>query len=122
MTTKGDFNNTRNWLDKIYKHIPSPTLMKLGQEGVANLKAMTPVDTGITADAWRYSIERYSKGAELYFINDAHPGVSANIVILKHYGHGTRNGGYVPPNDFINPALSRVMNDGPDLIAKEVFE
>lgn len=122
MVTKGDFNNSRNWLDKIYKHIPSVTLMRLGQEGVANLKANTPVDSGITASAWRYSIERYSKGAELYFLNDAHPGVSANIVILKHYGHGTRNGGYVPPNDFINPALSKVMNDGPEEIAKEVFE
>lgn len=122
MVTKGDFENTKSWLDKIYKHIPSITLMRLGQEGVANLESMTPVDTGVTANSWRYSIDRRRLGAELTFTNSHAPGSSAPLVILKHYGHGTRTGGYVPPNDFINPALAKIMDEGPDEIAKEVFE
>ena len=40
--------------------------------------------------------------------------IKERIVSMKfgnsQYGHGTRNGGYVPPRDYINPAMAPVFN------------
>jgi hypothetical protein len=44
----------------------------------------------------------------LSFNNDAqNDGVP--IAILIQYGHGTGTGGYVAPNDYINPAMKPIF-------------
>ena len=55
----------------------------------------------------------------LAFTNDVqNQGVP--IVILLQYGHGTGTGGYVQPNDFINPAMKPIFQKIADDAWKEV--
>ena len=89
-------------------------LKKYGDEGVAALREMTTKDTGETASRWSYEITEKGETITLAFTNDAqNDGVP--IAILIQYGHGTGTGGYVQPNDYINPAMKpifqRIAND-----------
>lgn len=78
---------------------------KYAEQGLASLMIRTPVDTGVTAQSWRYIIG----DDRITFVNDNVPN-GIPVVILLHYGHETQNGGYVPPNDFINPALQPIFD------------
>lgn len=107
----GDFKDLEVWLKSYKTNTPLSSLNRAGSDGVAALQRATPIgETGKTAAGWRYGVKKSSKGYELSFYNDSHPETTANIPILLQYGHGTRNGGYVPGRDFINPALNPVFN------------
>ena len=41
-----------------------------------------------------------------YTISDGTP-----LVVLIKQGHGTNNGGYVPPNDFITPIVEKTAKE-----------
>lgn len=79
------------------------------EEGLRALEAATPRDTGLTAGSWSYEIVKTGDGIKINWtnsnINQGHI-----IAVLIRYGHGTRNGGYVPPNDFITPALQPIFD------------
>ena len=121
--TSGKFNNTLKWLDDVKNKVPTETLKAIGKEGVTKLSAATPKgETGETAAGWGYTVEKNSSGAELSFHNDAHPETAVPVAMLIQYGHGTGTGGYVPPIDYINPALNALFDSAGDRIAKELFE
>ena len=71
-------------------------------------RAATPARTGKTASSWSYEIIKADNKYELTF-NNANVNRGENIAILIQYGHGTATGGYVPPTDYINPALSDIF-------------
>lgn len=122
ITTSGDFKNTISWLNETKNKVPTSTLNSIGREGVNALKAATPKgETGKTAAGWSYRITKNRSGAELAFINNSHPETQANVARLIQLGHGTGTGGYVPPIDYINPALRSQFNSAGDRIAKEMF-
>ena len=122
-TTSGMFNNTLKWLDDVKNKVATETLKAIGKEGVTKLSAATPKgETGETAAGWGYTVEKNSSGAELSFHNDAHPETAVPVAMLIQYGHGTGTGGYVPPIDYINPALNALFDSTGDRIAKELFE
>lgn len=121
ITTSGEFRNTISWLNDTKNKLPVSSLNDIGRRGVASLKASTPRDTGLTAAGWQYKVARNRSGADVVFYNTAHPS-SANIAMLIQYGHGTGTGGYVPPIDFINPAMRPIFNIAGDQIAKEMFK
>lgn len=77
-------------------------------KGLASLEAATPRDTGLTAGSWSYKIVSAGDGLSIEYHN-SNQNQGANIAVLIRYGHGTRNGGYVPANDFITPALKPVF-------------
>ena len=79
-----------------------------GRRGVRALRAATPARTGKTASSWSYEIVKTDNKYELTF-NNANVNRGENIAILIQYGHGTATGGYVPPTDYINPALSDIF-------------
>lgn len=126
--TKGGgkpWNKTALWLAGIggvsgalyYKVIS--TLNRYGQVGVDALVANTPVDSGETARAWRYSVGLDRKGFKITWYNDnINEGV--NIAVILQYGHGTGTGGYVEGIDYINPALQNVFKDIADAVVTEV--
>jgi hypothetical protein len=94
-------------------------LKKYGDDGVRSLQEYTPRDTGETASSWRYTITEDGDSVTLSFINDAqNDGIP--IAILIQYGHGTGTGGYVQPNDFINPAMQPIFQKIADDAWKEV--
>ena len=120
MTSSGSFKNTTNWLLKVSGSQTNAILTRIGQAGVAALSRGTPRRTGATASGWAFKINKTSSGSEVIFYNNAHPETSVNVAKLIQYGHGTRNGGYVPGIDYINPALKSVFATGIDQLFREV--
>lgn len=110
------------WLKKVQTRSPAGPLRGLGQNGVKNLSSLTPVDTGETASHWSYQVNKSSGGYQLYWKNDAHTETSANVAMLIQYGHGNGHGGYIPPRDYINPALRPIFTTGVDRMLKEVLK
>lgn len=117
--SKGDWNKTFSFLDKASKVFFNKSLLnRYGEMGVRALREATPKDTGDTANSWSYEIEENNGSVRIIWKNDSTTKDGIPIVVLLHYGHGTRNGGYVQGRDFINPAMRPVF----DKIAKEAWE
>ena len=94
-------------------------LEKYGEQGVAALSAATPKDTGLTADSWFYEIEDGAGTSTITFGNhNVKDGV--NIAVILHYGHATRNGGYVVGYDYINDAIRPIFDNLAEAAWKEV--
>lgn len=108
ITSTGSFKKTRKYLDSIYKQDYIRILNQYGQMGVELLKEATPIDTGLTAESWDYTIEI---NRDSYTISWTNSNTTDNIpiVILLQYGHATRNGSFVEGIDFVNPAIEPVF-------------
>ncbi len=119
VTQTGEFNKITRYLERSKHRLGIGIFDKYGKMGVDALTAATPVDTGKTADSWRYEIQNDANGMTLSFHNDnVNKGV--NIAIILQYGHGTGNGGWVEGRDYINPALQPIFDELADKIWKEV--
>lgn len=119
ITSKGDWNKTFNFLNKASKSVFHRSLFeKYGEMGVRALREATPKDTGDTANSWSYEIEETEGSVRIIWKNTSTTKDGIPIVVLLHYGHGTRNGGYVQGRDFINPAMRPVF----DNIAEKAWE
>jgi hypothetical protein len=116
---KGSFKKTETFLRNGQRLNVIAILRRYGDIGVSALSAATPSDSGLTANSWDYQIERSQWGWQITWTN-THENKGANIAILIQYGHGTGTGGYVPPNDYINPAMKPVFDKMADDIWKEV--
>ena len=116
IVTKGDFNNTFRFLNKMSKFQINKILEKYGQMGVEALRSATPVDSGKTAESWGYEISIGKEGATIYWTN-TNQNKGVYIAVILQYGHGTGTGGYVQGVDYINPAIRPVF----DKIAEEAW-
>lgn len=116
----GDWSNMEAFLKKAMRPESAQSeLRRMGEEGVRALSAATPKgETGETSAGWRYRIEPNSKGYQLYWYNVAHPHTTTPVAILIQYGHGTGTGGYVPPIDYINPALNPIFQSALERLSK----
>jgi hypothetical protein len=114
---KGSFKNTERFLSKAKNLQVMSILQRYGQQGVSALASRTPYNTGITANSWDYNISKEYWGYKLTWSNSSRNG-STNIAILIQYGHGTGTGGYVPPYDYVNPAMRPIF----DQIAEEIWK
>lgn len=106
---KGDFSKLTRFLERAREAVRLGELDKYGREGVAALASATPVDSGLTASSWSYTIEHESGSVAIAFHN-SHINKGVPIAIILQYGHGTRNGGWVQGRDYINPALQPVFD------------
>ena len=111
---KGDFSKLTRFLERAKEAVRLGDLDKYGREGVAALASATPVDSGLTASSWYYTIEHKNGLSSINFHNsNIQNGVP--IAVILQYGHGTRNGGWVEGRDYINPAIQpifdRIAND-----------
>lgn len=117
--SRGDFKRTETFFDKMLKGDIYQQLEKFAREGVAALAAATPIDSGLTAESWAYKIVKTPRNLTIMFTNsnvvDGRP-----IAILLQYGHGTGTGGFVPGQDYINPALKPVFDRIADNVWKAV--
>lgn len=122
LTMLSSSGNTKN-MDKFFKKFSKDAFLamlhKYGQIGVDLLSERTPKDTGKTAGSWYYTINHTKSGYQIYW-NNTNETNGIPIVILIQYGHATRNGGYVAPNDFINPATQEVYDMLTNEIRKEL--
>lgn len=113
---KGDFSKATRFLERAKEAVHLGDLDKYGRAGVAALAAATPVDSGKTADSWRYEIVQEKGVARILFCNsNVQNGVP--IAIILQYGHGTGTGGWVQGRDYINPAIQPIFEQ----IAKDAW-
>lgn len=112
---KGDFRNTEKFFKSLMQKDYLAILDKYGQLGVEALSAATPVDTGLAASSWGYSIEHEQGSVRLIWTNDDLEG-GINVVVLVDRGHATKSGGWVPGQHFIDEAISPIIAQ----IAREV--
>lgn len=104
-TQKGKLTNASKWLQKSRNNEIKNIFKAYGEVGVTALMEATPKDSGETAYSWEYRIVENAKGVELIFVNNAHPELKVNLAMLIQLGHATGTGGYVPPVDYIRPAI-----------------
>ena len=83
------------------------------------MAAATPVESGKTADSWRYEVAYSNGAAKINWIND-NINEGQVIALLIQYGHGTGTGGWVEGRDYINPAIQPIFDEIRDKIWKEV--
>jgi hypothetical protein len=107
---RGNFEKTLRFLKAQRKLQTYAILQHYGARGVAELAAATPADTGLTAGAWSYVVEDGGGTYSINFTNSEMTTDGVPIVVLLTFGHGTRTGGYVSPNNFINPALQPIFD------------
>ncbi len=113
---KGDFSNTKRFMERLKETVKCSNLDAYGKKGVAALSAATPVDTGLTANSWKYEITHDKESATISFTNtNIQNGVP--IAVILQYGHATRNGGWVQGRDYINPAIQPIFDE----IAKDAW-
>lgn len=92
-------------------------LERLAQQGVTALESATPVDSGLAAGSWAFTIERSRGSARIEWVNnDVENGFP--VAIMLQYGYGTGTGGYVQGRDYINPAIKPIF----DMIADQVWK
>lgn len=116
-SSSGSFDNTEIFLKKMKAGTPYSILEKYGQRGCDALASATPVDSGLTASDWFYTITKKGKHYSISWHNrNVVTGVP--VVILIKYGHATRTGGWVQGRDFISPAIRPIFDD----IANKVWE
>ena len=116
---QGDFSKLSRYLERTKEAVKIGDLDKFGREGIEALASATPVDTGLTASSWYYKIKHENGSVTITFYNsNVQNGVP--IAIILHYGHGTRNGGWVQGRDYINPAIRPVFDKIADNAWREV--
>lgn len=118
-THKGNFNNTENWFKKLLKFDTMSILRKYGEMGVNALRAATPVDTGLAADSWKYTIESNGASTKIVWENSDIEG-GCSVVVLVDRGHATKSGGWVPGQHFIDPAIEPIIKRLNDELWEEV--
>lgn len=116
----GDYRKLHSYLERLLEIAKAGTLDKYGRAGVEALQKATPIDTGETADAWSYSIERHDYDVSLVFSNSNNEN-GVNVAILIQYDHyNTKSGGIIRGIDYINPALKPIFEEIADNLWKEV--
>lgn len=88
-----------------------PTFETVGKVGLKQLVDNTPVRSGKTANSWTMDITETNNNLDLIYSNSNTSSDGTPLVILIKQGHGTRNGGYVPPNDFITPIVEKTVKE-----------
>ena len=107
---KGDFSRLEKYFSKVIDATTMKHLSRYGEEGVEALKSATPVNTGVTAQSWRYEIEKTSTGYAISFHNDNIVNGWFNVALMLDVGHGTGRGGWVEGRNYIEPALRPVFD------------
>lgn len=105
--SSGDWSRTIKFLETISKkQWLEETLQKYIDEGCSLLAAATPKRTGETADSWYGEVNVSGSSISLEWHNRKMGNDGRTpVVFLMINGHGTRTGGYVPPNDFVSPVM-----------------
>lgn len=117
----GSFDRTREWLNRLGQDKMMINVMEhMGQAGVDSLERTTPKDTGETASSWGYDLQVRRNKSELSWYNTAHPHVPGSIARMIYTGHGTGTGGYVPPRDYITPAMNPIYEQAVYRIVEEM--
>lgn len=116
---KGDFKKLDNYFLKSKKIVKFDDAESFAITCIERLKAVTPADSGLTADSWDYTITKEKNSVHIEFFNrNIQNGV--NVALLLEYGHGTKNGGWVEGKNYIAPTVLKTYLDIVDNTWKEI--
>jgi len=101
LESTGSFDKLEKHLSRMQKHAAFANLERFGQAGVDALSSATPVDEGLTATSWKYSVVR-EKGKYIVTWYNTNVVSGVPVVILIQYGHATSNGGWVEGKEVID--------------------
>lgn len=107
---KGDFSKLTRYMERVKNVVRMGDLDKFGRAGVAALASATPVESGLTASSWYYTIIR-KKGSVAIEFNNSNLQNGVPIAIILQYGHGTGTGGWVQGRDYINPVIQPIFDE-----------
>lgn len=114
--SSGSTSNMESFLHSMQRMDIRQLVEPYAQEGVAALRAATPVDSGLAASSWGYEITGDRDTVTIKWTNtDVENGFP--VVVMLQHGYGTGTGGYVQGRDFINPAVRPIF----DKIAEGVW-
>lgn len=116
ITQKGDFNTVEKYLRRLKTQEVFSVLSKYGSLGQNALSNATPVESGLTAASWYYTIQQRPGYYSIRWHN-SHIESGIPIAVILQYGHGTGTGGYVQGRDYIMPAIRPIF----DQIAAEAW-
>ena len=120
LSSKGDYGKADEYFEELKDVFEDMSyLEQYGQMGVDCLAAATPKDTGKTAESWDYEIVDSEDRKKVVWTNSNVNG-DFNVAKELQYGHGTGSGGWVPGQDYINPAMEPVFDEIVDAVVEEV--
>lgn len=119
IVSNGSFDKATAYLERLKMLKFDNILNSYGQKGVDALRGASPRETSELADSWSYTITRSNGLAKIEWHNSDIEG-GYNVALLVQYGHGTNHGGYVPPHDYINPAIDPIFEELSRQIGEEV--
>ena len=112
-------DKTDNFLKVSIKKIKQIDFEKYGEAGVAALASATPKATGKTAASWYYTVKNQNGIISITF-NNSNIVNGVPIAIVLHYGHSTKNGGWIQGRDYIKPAIRPVFDKMTNKMWEEV--
>ena len=119
ITQKGSFKNTERYLARLKTAQLFAVLNKYGSLGQNALSNATPVESGLTAASWSYTIEQRPGYYSIRWHN-IHIESGVPIAVILQYGHGTGTGGYVQGRNYIMPAIRPIFDQMANEAWKEV--
>lgn len=114
---RGGFAKTRQFIEHAQELEFASIMHKYGQKGVELLARATPVRTGKTQASWSYEIALDRKGRPYLDFYNSNTIRHTSIVKLIVYGHATKQGLWIEPNDFITPVIQPLFKE----LAKELW-
>lgn len=109
ITQKGSFNRTEAYLRRMKDAQRWAVLNKYGSVGQNALSNATPVDSGLAANSWSYSIQMRPGYYSIRWHNsDVENGFP--VAVMIDYGHGTGTGGYVQGRNYVMPAIRPIFD------------
>lgn len=121
VTLNGNFKKTNKYFKKAIKVSKIPNIELFAKTCVEELKKVTPIESGLTAESWYYKILK-KKESSLIEIGNKNIQNGVNIALLLEYGHGTRSGSWVEGKNFIEPSIVKTFLDLRDSVWKEMTE
>lgn len=116
----GNFKHLEKFLRKASSTDFTKRLLAYGEEGLAALREATPVDTGLTAASWSFTLKKTDKGVSLSW-NNSNVQNGVPIAIIIDVGHGTNNGGFVYGRNYINPSIQPVFDKISRMVGEELM-
>lgn len=116
---KGDFSNFDNYCNRTIRATRMPDIERFAETCLENLIAVTPKDSGLTAQSWNYEIDRDRYKVTVTF-NNTNIQNGVNVALLLEFDHGTANGGFVAGKDYIAPTVQKAYMDAMDDAWKKV--